>query len=60
MAAGVVLAVTLSLVTGRAPLDAADPGDFEMLIAGETLELYEELDFYDWLASDAVQTDTDA
>lgn len=51
MAAAVVLAVGLWVMHGRGELPAAGVEDIEVLAAGDDLELYEDLEFYGWLAS---------
>jgi hypothetical protein len=59
----VAAAVVAAAVVWRAgdleqlPPDAAS--DFEMLLAGEELELLEDLEFYRWLALTAEEPDAD-
>ncbi len=53
MAAGILLAVGLwwwHMPGNGNPDVSAD--DFEMLVSGEHLDLYENLDFYDWLGNE--------
>ena len=51
-AAVLVLAISLWVVAHRQPSPAKHGGDAEILAAHEHLELYEDLDFYRWLATD--------
>ena len=53
-AATVTLAVSLWMVMPKDDLPPSTVDDLEMLTTFEPLEFYEELDFYQWLASDDV------
>jgi hypothetical protein len=50
MAASALLAVSLWWQTST--VDGVNAEDFEILVSGEQIELYEDLEFYDWLGSD--------
>jgi len=48
--------VTLTMLSQRPPLQeipASAPSDFEVIMAGESLEMLEELEFYRWLDTEA-------
>jgi len=59
-ASGVAAAVLISVMVMRAPSDDNMPAvvasDFEILLQGESLEMFEDLEFYSWL--DDVEMDT--
>ena len=55
--AGWAVAATLVVAVGlwwqQTPSgNGLNPDDFEMLVSGDGIELYEELEFYDWLSSE--------
>lgn len=55
VAAGAALAAVLVMRTGTeppAPLQHAAAEDLEILLSGEDLELYADLDFYQWLEAE--------
>lgn len=49
-AVAMVLALSLAVLRPAAPPWTGDAADFELLVSGGALELYEDLEFYDWLA----------
>jgi hypothetical protein len=51
-AAAAVAVIVWSLGSGIDDLPPETAADFEMLLAGEDLEMLEDLDFYRWLALD--------
>lgn len=55
--AATVAVVAVVILTGRPPVDDLTPprelGDFEILLAEESFEMFEELEFYSWIDSEA-------
>jgi hypothetical protein len=53
-AVAATLVVTVSLWWQQSPSTAngISPDDFELLVSGDGIELYEDLEFYDWLSSE--------
>ncbi len=62
-AAGVATAVLLAVVMMRGPVNeealVAPASDLEILLSEESIEMFEELEFYSWLGSQELQGDGD-
>lgn len=52
-AVAATLVVAVSLWWQQAPMSSGmSADDFELLVSGDGIELYEDLEFYDWLSSE--------
>jgi hypothetical protein len=62
-ATGVAAAVLVALMTLRGPGDidviSAPATDFEILLSEESIEMLEDLEFYSWLATQALEGEGD-
>ena len=62
-ATGLAAAVLLAVVTfrGGSEIDVlqAPASDFEILISEESIEMFEDLEFYSWLATQELEGDSD-
>lgn len=52
VAATLVVAVSLWWQQSPSTLNGISPDDFELLVSSDGIELYEDLEFYEWLSSE--------